>query len=269
MAGFELPPPPPTQSNPGHNQWDLGVVVAFGYMLPPDLIASFPMSMINAHGSLLPKFKGAAPMQYSIITGEKEAGVSITALHPTRIDAGRVMTRHPVALTAQSTYSSIAPILSEKSAAAMVDVLKNWDLRMQESVEQSVLEQRLGTPPAEKLRCPKIRPPFCFVNFRKTAEETSCLVRGLHGFESAFASFQGKRVFFEDIAVVKIFENEKEMAEDKPTEVDGVPDYEKTVLSNLKRDPNVDYSLPGVVCYDRVNKCVVITCADKTYIKVR
>jgi methionyl-tRNA formyltransferase len=100
---------PPTLAN--ELPFDLAVVVSFGYFLPAKLIGSFPRGGVNVHPSLLPKcvlreeftiligtltpwddrYRGAAPIQHTLIAGDKETGVSIIELDSKRFDAGRIL----------------------------------------------------------------------------------------------------------------------------------------------------------------------------------
>lgn len=69
---------------------DLGVVVAYGKILPDKLIDSFPRGMVNVHGSILPKFRGASPIEAAILAGEKQTGPTIMMIEP-ELDAGPIL----------------------------------------------------------------------------------------------------------------------------------------------------------------------------------
>jgi len=71
-------------------QFDLGVVVSFGHLIPASIINGFPYGMINVHASLLPKWRGAAPIIYAIMKGDASTGVSIMKIEPHRFDIGDV-----------------------------------------------------------------------------------------------------------------------------------------------------------------------------------
>ena len=76
--------------------FDLAVVVSFGYFFPASLIKSFPMGAINVHPSLLPKYRGAAPIYHTLLKErlnndiKEETGVTIMELHPKEMDAGDI-----------------------------------------------------------------------------------------------------------------------------------------------------------------------------------
>ncbi|KAI7864256.1 formyl transferase [Spinellus fusiger] len=71
--------------------YTLGVVVSFGQFIPPDIINSFKDGAINVHPSLLPKYRGAAPIQHTILAGESETGVTVQELHEKVFDGGRIL----------------------------------------------------------------------------------------------------------------------------------------------------------------------------------
>ncbi|KAI8831724.1 formyl transferase, partial [Chytridium lagenaria] len=71
--------------------YDVAVVVSFRYFLPKELIRFFPHGAFNVHPSLLPRYRGAAPLQHTILNRDKEAGVSIMDLDEEKFDAGRIL----------------------------------------------------------------------------------------------------------------------------------------------------------------------------------
>ena len=71
--------------------FDLAVVVSFGHFLSPLLLSCFNYGAINMHPSLLPKYRGAAPIYHTILNDEKETGVSIIDVHPKTIDGGDIL----------------------------------------------------------------------------------------------------------------------------------------------------------------------------------
>eukprot|EP01132_Coremiostelium_polycephalum_P005125 gene5125-6380_t len=85
MKQFTVP-----QSSGGCD-FDIAVVVSFGYFIPKNVISKFQYGGINMHPSLLPRHRGAAPIYHTILSDDSEAGVSIIELHPTRFDAGNIL----------------------------------------------------------------------------------------------------------------------------------------------------------------------------------
>jgi methionyl-tRNA formyltransferase len=76
---------------PSDKEYDLAVVVSFGYFIPPHIISQFKYGAINVHPSLLPKYRGASPIQHAIMYGDEETGVSIQELDDKKFDAGKIL----------------------------------------------------------------------------------------------------------------------------------------------------------------------------------
>lgn len=99
---------------------ELGVVVAYGRIVPAAVLDVLPM--VNVHFSLLPRWRGAAPVQRALLAGDRETGVSLMALE-TGLDTGPVYLRRPEAIRPDDTTASLRRRLAEIGAAAMVDLL--------------------------------------------------------------------------------------------------------------------------------------------------
>ena len=189
MQGFQLPPGP----------FDLGIVISFGYMLRPEVIDTFPMGMINAHASLLPALRGAAPIQYALLRGLSETGVTVTTLHPTTIDAGRVLHSAPIPIPPRATFATLAPAVAACAADSVLHVLRNWDDIALHSLEQSQLPGA-DSVPAELRNAPKITKADGVVHWASmSAREVAGRWQGLTGFTPVFCTFAGKRMELLDV----------------------------------------------------------------------
>jgi methionyl-tRNA formyltransferase len=103
---------------------DLGVVVAYGHILRPDVLALPRLGMINVHASLLPKLRGAAPIQWAIANGETETGVSIMRMDP-GMDSGPVYLRVPTPVTTDDTGGTLTARLAELGTQALLETLND------------------------------------------------------------------------------------------------------------------------------------------------
>ena len=101
---------------------DISVVVAYGNLLPREVIDLPPQGTINIHGSLLPKLRGAAPIQHAILEGHTETGVSIMRMVQ-KMDAGPVILRQPTPILDEETYGELSLRMSELGALAVVEAL--------------------------------------------------------------------------------------------------------------------------------------------------
>jgi methionyl-tRNA formyltransferase len=101
---------------------DLGIVVAYGHILRPEVLSIPPRGMINVHASLLPRYRGAAPVQHAILKGESETGISIMQMDE-GLDSGPVLHRVPTPIGPDETSGSLVNRLAEIGATALVEAL--------------------------------------------------------------------------------------------------------------------------------------------------
>jgi methionyl-tRNA formyltransferase len=101
---------------------DLGVVVAYGHILRPEVLTIPPQGMINVHASLLPRLRGAAPIQHAILMGETETGVSIMQMEE-GLDSGPVLHRVATPIEPAETAGSLTARLADLGATALVEAL--------------------------------------------------------------------------------------------------------------------------------------------------
>ncbi len=101
---------------------ELGVVVAYGKILPKAVLEAFPRGCINIHGSILPKYRGAAPIQWSIIRGESETGVTIMKLDE-GMDTGPMLLARTMAIEPDDTVASLADRMAPIGADAMLEAI--------------------------------------------------------------------------------------------------------------------------------------------------
>ena len=101
---------------------DLGVVVAYGHILRPDVLSVPPRGMINVHASLLPRHRGAAPIQHAILAGDRETGISIMQMEE-GLDSGPVLHHVATPIGPDETAGALAARLAELGATALVEAI--------------------------------------------------------------------------------------------------------------------------------------------------
>lgn len=101
---------------------ELGVVVAYGKILPPAVLDAFPRGCINVHGSLLPAYRGAAPIQWAVLDGRAETGVTIMQLD-VGMDTGPILLTRTTPIGATETAGELFARLAPLGAAALVDAI--------------------------------------------------------------------------------------------------------------------------------------------------
>jgi methionyl-tRNA formyltransferase len=148
---------------------DLGEVVAYGHILQPELLAIPRLGMINVHASLLPKLRGAAPVQHALIQGLSETGVSIMQVQP-GLDTGPVLLRVATPVTPDETGGELAVRLAELGALALVEAL---ELIGSGTIEAEPQDEKEAT------YAPKITREVARIAWDAPAEQIARLVRAL------------------------------------------------------------------------------------------
>lgn len=163
---------------------DACAVVAYGHLLPPAVLAVPPKGTVNVHFSLLPRYRGAAPVQRALMAGETETGVSVFVLEPT-LDTGPVIEQVRVAIEADDTTGALLERLTPVGADALVRVLDALE------AGAAVPHEQLD---AEATPAPKIRPEEEQIDWTRPAKDIVNLVRALSPNPGAYTWFRGKRV---------------------------------------------------------------------------
>ncbi len=161
---------------------DIAVVVAYGLILPQAVLDAPAKGCLNIHASLLPRWRGAAPIHRAIMAGDRETGVCIMQMEA-GLDTGPVLLRKPVTIGAEETTADLHDRLSALGAAAIVETLANLDGL--EPVSQS----EEGVTYARKIDKSEAR-----VDWSKPAVEVDRLIRGLSPFPGAWCEVEGERL---------------------------------------------------------------------------
>jgi methionyl-tRNA formyltransferase len=183
---------------------DVQVVVAFR-MLPEVVWNMPPMGTINVHGSLLPQYRGAAPINWAIINGEKETGVTTFKLQQ-EIDTGNILMQQSLAIGEDESVGEVHDRMKIAGADLLLKTMEalvtgNIMEQVQDSTESSESEKAA----AEKLlkHAPKIFTETCLINWTKPMEDVYNLIRGLSPYPAAFTFLDGKKM--KVYKAVKIF----------------------------------------------------------------
>lgn len=161
---------------------DVIVVVAFGQILPKAILDMPKYGCVNVHASLLPKYRGAAPIQWAVIDGEAESGVT-TMLMDEGLDTGDMLLKTVVPLDKEETGGSLHDKLAKAGAQLLIKTLEDLEAGTIERTRQDdalsnyakMLDKHLGA-----------------IDFSKSALEIERLIRGLNPWPSAFTQVNGK-----------------------------------------------------------------------------
>ena len=163
---------------------DIIIVVAYGKILPKEVLESAPYGCVNVHASLLPKYRGAAPIQWSVLNGDKKTGVTVMQMDE-GLDTGDMLAVSEVAIGENETSEELFDRLSVLGGELLIDVIK----KLQEGNIKPVKQPEGDFGYAEKIT--KALSP---IDWSKSAREVHNLVRGLESWPCAQTVINGKTV---------------------------------------------------------------------------
>lgn len=161
---------------------DVMVVVAFGQILPKEILEMTPYGCINVHASLLPKYRGAAPIQWAVINGEKVSGVTTMQMDE-GLDTGDMIQKTEVLLAEDETGGSLFDKLAMEGAKLCVQTLKALETK-------TATWEKQGEPTTEYARM--LDKKIGNIDWTKSAVEIERFVRGLNPWPSAYTDWDGK-----------------------------------------------------------------------------
>jgi methionyl-tRNA formyltransferase len=164
---------------------DIGVVAAYGRILPDALIALPARGMINVHASLLPRYRGAAPIQRAVMAGDDVTGVTIMRV-VRELDAGPMLAAKPIPIAPDATSVDVERELAVAGADLLVATLDK--LAGGEAVPEIAQDDRLAT------HAPKIGRADGLIDWSRSAAAIHNLVRALHPWPHAYSYLQGERL---------------------------------------------------------------------------
>lgn len=165
-------------------QPDLFVVAAYGRILPSSILDLAPMGCINVHGSLLPKYRGAAPVQWAVIKRDKKVGVTIIQMDE-GMDTGDILLKSSMEAPADETAGSLFLKLAQRGSETLLKAVKGLKEGTVIAIPQEH-EQATSAPMFTK-------EDGC-IDWQKDAEELDGLIRGLDPWPTAFSFLDGKRL---------------------------------------------------------------------------
>ena len=188
---------------------DLQVVVAFRML--PEVVWNMPrLGTINLHASLLPNYRGAAPINWAVMNGEKETGVTTFKLQHA-IDTGNILMQEKIAIGDEETAGELHDRMMKIGADLLVKTVRGLEAGTLKEIPQSYISDEI-LPHA-----PKIFTETAMIDWSKSVNEIHNLIRGLSPYPGAFTDFNGK--------TMKIFRATKEQV--RPTTKQGEHETDK------------------------------------------
>ncbi len=165
---------------------DLIVVAAYGRILPPSILDLPPLGCINIHGSLLPRHRGAAPIQWAILSGDKEAGVTIMQMD-VGMDTGAMLLPAAIPVEEDETAGSL---FAKLSALGGTTLMKALDLLRQDKLPPIIQDDSLATEAGP------LKKENGAIDWTLSSRTIHCLIRGMDPWPTAYSFLDGKRFRF-------------------------------------------------------------------------
>lgn len=178
---------------------DIYVVAAFGQILSQEILDMPKYGCVNIHASLLPKYRGSAPIQWAIINGETETGVTIQQMNA-GVDTGDILCKAIVPIAAKETGASLFDKLSEAGAKLIVEALKQ--------IEAGTL---IAEPQddSQATHAKMLTKSLGHIDWTQSAVTIERLIRGLNSWPSAYTSLRGKTLKIWEADVVEDVQEQK------------------------------------------------------------
>jgi methionyl-tRNA formyltransferase len=175
-------------------QPDVMVVVAYGHILPPSMIHLPRLGCVNLHASLLPKYRGAAPIPWAIIRGERVTGVSTMKIDP-GLDTGDILLQREIEIADEDTTETLSARMSTLGTDLVVETLRGLD--------RGEIRPR---PQAHALAtlAPILKKEDGLIDWSLPADEIARRVRGLRPWPGAYSTFRGKTLHLWAAAAVQV-----------------------------------------------------------------
>ncbi|CAK9832641.1 Methionyl-tRNA formyltransferase, mitochondrial [Anthophora retusa] len=215
------------------SEFHIGVLVSFGYLIPSKIINAFPLGMINVHGSLLPRWRGAAPIIYTLMHGDSQAGITIMKIKPKKFDIGEIILQKQIDIDENETLPKLYTKLAKLGANLLEETFEN------------LLELLQSAKPQDETKvtyAPKITSKLSLINW---SEMSATIVYNLHrallGEHAVTTSFQNIKI--------KLYDVQKFVSASITTKFEG--------------------EIPGTVMYDRKGKALIVKCKGETFVSVK
>jgi methionyl-tRNA formyltransferase len=163
---------------------DIQIVFAYGSIIPRAIFAHPIGGTINLHGSLLPEFRGASPIQSAILAGKEITGMSLQYIVE-ELDAGEIISQKQIPITDQDDFESLLEKITEVGTGELVHLLSEFSGKRFPSTPQDSTKASF---------CKKIKPEERRLDFTQTARSLFNKIRAFHPGNTCFAEFRGKRI---------------------------------------------------------------------------
>ncbi|CAG5118427.1 unnamed protein product [Candidula unifasciata] len=208
------------------HHYDVGVLASFGHLIPKRIVEAFPYGILNVHPSLLPRWRGAAPLHHTILNGDVKTGISIMSIRPKHFDIGPLACQKEFDVPSTCTTTRLRDRLADEGGKMIIEVLS----RLPEALVEETPQPSEGVTYAHK-----ITPSMAVINWEnQTVDSIDRQYRALHETEELRTDWEGTTVRL----------------------IDKVDDAIKPAV------PLEESSPPGLPIFDKLNDILWVKCQD-------
>ncbi|XP_027232371.2 methionyl-tRNA formyltransferase, mitochondrial [Penaeus vannamei] len=237
--------------------YDIGVVVSFGHLLPASIINAFPLGILNVHGSLLPRWRGAAPIIHALLSGDQETGITVMKIQPGRFDVGEIVSQASVPISWNTMSGILTKQLAVLGARELITSLKGLPGNLQAATPQ---------PSNGVTKAPKVKEDSSRIIWEKcTCRKIQAMYRALDDYFPLWTLWHGTPVKLRDMVMHEEWShfvpNNREKCN---SDIKG----EKEIMfsqrtSNTKcKNEDVKNQSPGRIVFNKKTKVLSVHCAD-------
>lgn len=175
---------------------DLFIVISYGQILSEDILNIPKIFSINVHASLLPKYRGAAPINWAIIKGEKITGITVIKMTQD-LDAGPIILQKEVGIENEDTFTTLEDRLSKEAQGLLVDSLKLIETKTYKLANQD--ENRVCF-------APKLKKEDGLINWESPVQDINNLIRGCTPWPGAYTYYKGKLLKIHRVETIRVSE---------------------------------------------------------------
>jgi methionyl-tRNA formyltransferase len=224
-------------SNHVFDHFDIGVAVSFRYFIPKSILTEFSVASLNVHPSLLPQYRGPAPIHHALLNGDSETGISIIELNPEKFDTGQILYQERTSIEPDETFDSLYDRLGKRGAELLRYVIENI-----ETCKANAMSQTDVKTEGPIVHATKITPDMKFVDWKENT--ASQIYNKWRALKTVRATFLDTDYLFVEMHM-------------RPTQ-------NKEIIYQMMH--STDIMVPGSYVYDREMQSLYIKSKDNTWI---
>lgn len=173
---------------------DLLCVVAYGKILPKEVLEIQKYGAINVHGSILPKYRGAAPIQWAVLNGEKTTGITTIFMNE-GMDTGDIILKKEVDIEENETTGELWKRLAKIGGELLVETVQKIEsIKQNKTLEEIKKELKVEKQGEDFTLAPMLKKEMAKIDWNKETKEIKNLIRGLNPIMGAYSTLEGKKI---------------------------------------------------------------------------